>query len=191
MCKAFTIFILLLITLTTRGQKLNHELSKLLFDVDLSSLDTNLIASFDKIPSLEKRNRIDTFIIYREKENSSYFYTHSFKFNENKYIKTVFKSGFVDVVKIDTAGNNTVKTRVDIWLVFNTKKDIEKTFNKLVRTFSSLGVSNKRKPSPSNATEDLTVINKMENKKLYLLKSNYSFQNVTYRHLTLTISSFY
>ena len=154
-------------------------------------MDTNLIASFGKIPSLEKRSRIDTFIIYREKENSSYFYTHSFKFNENKYIKTPFKSGFVDVVKIDTAGNNTVKTRVDIWLVFNTKKDIEKTFNKLVRSFSSLGVSNKRKPSPSNATEDLTVINEMENKKLYLFKSNYSFQNVTYRHLTLTISSFY
>jgi|SoiMethySBSTD1v2_1073268.scaffolds.fasta_scaffold752050_1 NDP-sugar pyrophosphorylase family protein len=191
MCKAVTIFILLLITLNTKGQKLNHELSKLLFDVDLSSLDTNLIASFGKIPSLEKRSRIDTFIIYREKENSSYFYTHSFKFNENKYIKTAFKSGFVDVVKIDTAGNNTVKTRVDIWLDFNTKKDIEKTFNKLVRTFSSLGVSNKRKPSPSNATEELTVINEMENKKLYLLKSNYSFQNVTYRHLTLTISSFY
>ena len=191
MCKAVTIFILLLITLNTKGQKLNHELSKLLFDVDLSSLDTNLIASFGKIPSLEKRSRIDTFIIYREKENSSYFYTHSFKFNENKYIKTAFKSGFVDVVKIDTAGNNTVKTRVDIWLDFNTKKDIEKTFNKLVRTFSSLGVSNKRKPSPSNATEELTVIKEMENKKLYLLKSNYSFQNVTYRHLTLTISSFY
>ena len=191
MCKALTISILLLITLTTRGQKLNHELSKLLFDVDLSSLDTNLIASFGKIPSLEKRSRIDTFIIYREKENSSYFYTHSFKFNENKYIKTAFKSGFVDVVKIDTAGNNTVKTRVDVWLAFNTKKDIEKTFNKLVRTFSSLGVSNKRKPSPSNATEELTVINEMENKKLYLLKSHTSFNNVTDLHLTLTISSFY
>jgi hypothetical protein len=191
MCKAPTIFILLLITLTTRGQKLNHELSKLLFDVDLSSLDTNLIASFGKIPSLEKRGRIDTFIIYREKQHSSYFYTHSFKFNENKYIKTAFKSGYVDVVKIDTAGNNTVKTRVDIWLAFNTKKDIEKTFNKLVTTFSSLGISNKRKPSPSNATEELTVITEMENKKLYLLKSKYSFNNVTYRHLTLTISSFY
>ena len=191
MCKVHTIVILLLITLTTKGQKLNHELSKLLFDVDLSSLDTNLMTSFGKIASLEKRSRIDTFIIWREKEYSSYFYTHSFKFNENKYIKTAFKSGYVDVVKIDTAGNNTVKIRVDIWLAFNTKKDIDKAFNKFVRTFSSLGVSKRRKPLPSNATEELTVINEMENKKLYLLKSHNSYNNLTYRHLTLTISSFY
>ena len=99
MCKTLIIFTLLLIILTTRGQKLNDELSKLLFDVGLSSIDTNLIASFGKIPSLEKRSRVDTFIIYREKQHSSYFYTYSFKFNENKYIKTAFKSGFVDVVK--------------------------------------------------------------------------------------------
>lgn len=191
MCKTLIIFILLLIALTTRGQKLNDELSKLLFDVDLSSIDTNLIASFGKIPSLEKRSRVDTFIIYREKEHSSYFYTYSFKFNENKYIKTAFKSGFVDVVKIDTAGNNTVRARVDIWLVFNTKRDIEKAFNKFVKIFSSLGVSNTRKPSPNNTTEDLTVINEKENKKLYLLKTNSSFNNVPQRHLTLTISSIY
>ena len=174
-----------------KGQKLNHELSKLLFDVDVSSLDTSIVDSFGKIPSIEKRSRIDTFIIWREKEHSSYFYTHSFKFNENKYIKTAFKSGYVDVGKIDTAGNNTVKTRVDIWLVFNTKKDIDKAFNKFVRTFSSLGVSNRRKPTPSNTTEELTVINEKENRKLFLLKSNYSFNNETYRHLTLKISSFY
>ena len=191
MCKTLIIFTLLLIILTTRGQKLNDELSKLLFDVDLSSIDTNLIASIGKIPSLEKRSRVDTFIIYREKEHSSYFYTYSFKFNENKYIKTAFKSGFVDVVKIDTAGNNTVRARVDIWLVFNTKRDIEKTFNKFVKIFSSLGVSNTRKPSPNNTTEDLTVINEKENKKLYLLKTNASFNNVPQRHLTLTISSIY
>ena len=72
MYKTFTIFILLLITQTIRGQKLNHELSKLLFDVDISSLDTNLIASFGEIPSLEKISHIDTFIIHREREHSSY-----------------------------------------------------------------------------------------------------------------------
>ena len=84
-----------------------------------------------------------------------------------------------------------MRARVDIWLVFNTKRDIEKTFNKFVKIFSSLGVSNTRKPSPNNTTEDLTVINEKENKKLYLLKTNASFNNVPQRHLTLTISSIY
>ena len=189
MYKTLNILILLLITLTARGQNLNHELSKLLFDVDITSLDTTLIASFGKISSLEKLNHIDTFIIHREREHSSYFYTNSFKFKKNKYIKTVFKSGYVDVVKIDTAGNNTVKARIDVWLAFNTEKDIETTFKKLVRAFSPLGVSNKRKPS--NATEELTVINEKENRKFYLLKSNSTFGNVASLHLTLTISSLY
>jgi hypothetical protein len=75
MCKSLIIFILLLITQCVRAQKLNHELSKLLFDVDISSLDTTLITSFGEISSLEKINHIDTFIIHREREHSSYFYT--------------------------------------------------------------------------------------------------------------------
>jgi hypothetical protein len=187
MLKNITILFLFSISQSVKGQKLNHELSNLLFGVDVSVIDTTLIDAFEKITSLEKSRKIDTFIIYREKSPSSYFYSYSFRFKKNNYFKGPFNYGSIILVKIDTGNSKASTARVDVWLEFNTKKDLELSYRKLVKKFRGLGSVTIEKPSYT--VKQLTVVNEKDNKRLYVEKAVQSFNNATNFQLYIKISN--
>lgn len=137
--KLILLLLVTLINLGSQGQNINVALSKLFFDIDVTSLNSTLLDKFSADTSLHEIPTNKDTVFYPNRNNETkYFIQHIFKFESNKYIRPQFLEGSLGVI-LGRGYDDKDITVLFLSLSFKTQADLDTCYSQVLERFEKLG----------------------------------------------------
>jgi hypothetical protein len=160
------LLILLLATLlkcNSQRQNINADLSKLFFKVDVTVLNSALLDKFSMDTTLHKFPipKEDTVYYPLRNNEAKYIVQHTFKFENNKYIKAQFLEGYLGVILGRSYDDKDI-TVLFLSLSFKTQSDLDTCYSQILERFKKLG-----KLEIESKPEETAVITNIEYEKRF------------------------